>query len=204
MRSVRLVLLGVALGGMAGCARSDDGPEGLARRMLELEHRVDTLTLDTSTPDRALQSYWRVLDFPSEKPEMKAVTAAYRRMQLPQRAAAWRRVTDGVVLADKADTASYPDQVYEREIVEVKAESETRSVIIARMRNVTPVPTGSVVSETEARMRTEGETFRYILEKGSNGWRVTQAQRKDYIGDGWRNYFEPPHAGGRVSTYVAP
>lgn len=73
------------------------------------------------------------------------------------------------------------EDVYDRDIQEVKLESETRAVIFVKVKNVTPVPAGADPDEYDKQYRKNGFRFKYLVEKTSEGWKVSQVYKYDEI-----------------------
>jgi hypothetical protein len=202
----RRILALTALGAGLGCSQSDGGT--LTRSswsdVADLERRLAALpeTLDTSSPDRAVRSYWLVWDALQLDDTSFAGAQALRSERVALVDSAWRRVLDGAAWAEQSEPIDLTISRYDREIVEVKAESETRAIVIARIRNATPIRAGYTLSETEAGERRDGETVRYVTERFAGGWRVVQAQRKLWSGADWTDVFTP--GAYRAPTYVMP
>ena len=89
------------------------------------------------------------------------------------------------------------------EIVEVKQETESRATIVAKLRNTTPIDSGTVVDQSDRKRRRDGETVRYVVERDSTGWRLVQAYKRLYEGDTeWRPQWRPDET--YVPTHVSP
>ena len=89
----------------------------------------------------------------------------------------------------------------EREIVAVQVETETRAVVIAKIRATTPVPSGVTLTERESSQRRDGFPYKYVLEKAKDGWKIEQIYTKDIISSDWEPMFkENPRQ--YVASYV--
>ena len=53
-------------------------------------------------------------------------------------------------------------------------ESPRRAVIVANIRNVTPVPRGAKPSAALVRQRKKGEDFKYVLALDGTQWKVLE------------------------------
>jgi hypothetical protein len=147
--------------------------------------------VDLSTPDRALRTYWRIRSMSDTIGQPVDTTAVrYRNWQRADTVLA--RVYGGDALAEYTRTRQPAQRHrYTREILAVEPESETRATVLARIRNVTPVPPGAVADEYAARRRAEGDVYRYVFERDSAGWKLVQVLTKSYPGDmTWRTYFQ--------------
>ncbi|NDP64788.1 hypothetical protein [Polaromonas sp.] len=166
---------------------------------------AELITIQTSSPDQAVKSWWRYLDLveaqSSDDCKLKqAQTPPNHLKYLPQ-------VSSGDVLAERTPKKdNCLAEVIAREIDEVKTESETRAIVFTSVRNVTPLPVGSEVDEYDKKWRTEGFKFKYLVEKVGGEWKITQVYKYDesnkYLKrDIWEKTYKPsnkPH----VSAYI--
>lgn len=76
--------------------------------------------------------------------------------------------------------------IYAVDVREVSKSSEDRALVIANVRNVTPIPDGADRKDMER--RNAGQTVRYVLGRGTDGWTI--ANYEDNGEDGWKPYFE--------------
>src|ERR1019366_6095281 len=93
--------------------------------------------LDLSTPDRTVKSYWALLtDSPPPPPptaEQQRATDQYHNMM--------SSVMEGAALQwHRKVWSNDVTEIIERTVIEVKVESDSRAVVMARLRNVTPIP----------------------------------------------------------------
>jgi hypothetical protein len=140
-------------------------------------------TVDTSTPDRTLKSYWAVRDYVLQRERLLAVNA------LPQYESA-EHLLDTVASAPVAASERRrppPIETFSRDIVEVKVESESRAVALATIKNISPIPPGAEVSRFDEERRRDGERLRYVLEKEGSRWRVAEVWTWESYGTpGWK------------------
>lgn len=136
--------------------------------------------IDTSTPDSAVRSMWAMLDWE---------TAARNKFKCIEDVAEGRKVASSYLgavrkllagnsleLAEQEYRCQYKaiDQKFSRVISELRMETDTRAIIEGRMKNVTPIPAGFVLSEDQRREREKGERVRYVLTNTGSGWRIEQ------------------------------
>ncbi len=142
--------------------------------------------IDTQSPDSVVRSYWALQDW-AERNAARDV-----RLELGE---SFRQYTDArralgggeyaakteEELRDMADAfESEPSRrIQQRDIIEVKNESETRAVVLVKIKNVTPLPPGYKLHDLFAPRREFGKEVRYIVERTSGGWRLTQAWYRD-------------------------
>jgi hypothetical protein len=125
--------------------------------------------INTQSPDQALKTWWRYLD---AKADME-VTRCTANLAKVVNFDVSRITTGEMEQALNSRTLKCLGSVYSREITEVKQETETRAIVFVKITNVTP-STASHTSEQEKR-RSQGEQYKYLIEKTSSGWKVSQA-----------------------------
>jgi hypothetical protein len=203
MRSVTTVLLATLT---YGCGGDDAGPARAADRQVV---NLDSIfTLDLSTPDRALREHWRLDDLANASNLEQDSTS--EEGQFSKRwFAARRSLTTGEALEALATEAE--PETFSREVLDVDLQTETRAVVLARIRNTTPIPPGAVVSDSDLKARREGAEFRYIFEKDQAGWKLSQVQRRQETvedimagrpGTDWANVYDRTEV--FVPRYVSP
>lgn len=144
---------------------------------------VPEVKLDS--PDHAVQSWWRMRDHILKLRNQKCTSGGYDSF-----ASRLAPLADGPAKLDVEKASSCTLEIFDREIQEVKTESETRAVVFARIKNVTPIPSGATPDEIHLKWRRDGEKIRYVLEKTSAGWKVSQIfMYKDYTKQ-WTPVFE--------------
>lgn len=155
---------------------------------------------DGSTPDRAIKSYWAIKDW-----EQKAIKT-WLAMDDPTTVAVWEQralvLTDKLLRSKQEGRARYAViQIYEREIQEVKVESDSRAVVVATVRNTTPLPADLRLSASDEQERTGGSRVKYVLEKGNKGWQVAELWTPEYSGGTFT--LDEPTASHRAHIYTA-
>ena len=127
---------------------------------------------DVSTPDNALRSYWAKRD---------ALRKYGQGLLADQTAklAGVRKELEVVMVEPVA--REFPDfasnivnETFSRDILEVKVETGSRAVVIAVLKNTTPIPQGAQVDESDERWRRDGFRYKYVLLKDDVGWRVAE------------------------------
>lgn len=141
---------------------------------MQLAHSPDPVAtpvdIDITTPDRAIKSYWKVQD------QIRTEHLSHYKAQLPtlhRSQASAERVMTGTAFTDikiKSGTL----EIFTRDIVDVKVESESRAVIIASIKNSTLIPAGAEVSKFQEQSRNEGDKYKYVLEKSPLGWQIAE------------------------------
>ncbi|HST58147.1 MAG TPA: hypothetical protein VLK84_05660 [Longimicrobium sp.] len=190
-----------ACGGDGGRGEAEKADAAVGARNTPLPDSA--FAVDLSTPDRALRTYWHLRSM-ADTIGQPVDTAAVRFQNWQRADSVLARIYGGDALAEYRRThkASVRQQ-YAREILQVEPQSETRATVLARIRNVTPVPPGAALDPFTARRRAEGDVYRYVFERDSAGWKLVQVLTKSYPGDmTWRPYFQPEDR--TVPTWTYP
>jgi len=140
--------------------------------------------VDLATPEAALRSYWRMQD------ALDSIAASI--VTGPAEGdpfAATRRAYEQTVAGRAREMLAAPfvRQTYAREVEAVDMAGPSRALIMAVIRNTTPVAAGTSLTHEQQELRTEGQQFRYVLELEGDAWRITQIQQWDDLGAGWQD-----------------
>ena len=164
------ICIAVLLATLTACSKTEPLPS---------ERKVSSVkvNLDLATPDKALKSYWAVRDSVRSK---QVELFAQNKEGYQSAEAQMSEVADGA-LAKNFSFDIIPFETFSRDLIDVKVESESRAVIIAVIKNSTPIPAGAEMSKFDEERRRDGERYRYILEKNQAGWRVSEIWE-------WREY----------------
>src|SRR5688500_8475453 len=129
---------------------------------------------DLATPEGALRSYWSLLDWREqalrERGPVDPTEAAYHRQMMEITAGRTRQFYQSVRSVVEARRRTK----LERKIVSNTQESPQRAVIVANIRNVTPVPKGAKPYAALVRQRKKGEDFKYVLALDATRWKVLE------------------------------
>ena len=170
------ICIAVLLATLTACSKTEPLPS---------ERKVSSVkvNLDLATPDKALKSYWAVRDSVRSK---QVELFAQNKEGYQSAEAQMSEVADGA-LAKNFSFDIIPFETFSRDLIDVKVESESRAVIIAVIKNSTPIPAGAEMSKFDEERRRDGERYRYILEKNQAGWRVSEVwEWSTYPSDAWK------------------
>lgn len=124
-------------------------------------------TLDISTPENALKSYWAVLD-EMLKLNVKPCEACTR----------LREHQKGTLTGDMLEGRRFfsdTPTVFERQIKESKKKPGKDSVeIVAIIKNVTPFPAEAAPNDYVKKKRENGDKYRYRLVNTNEGWKISE------------------------------
>lgn len=148
------------------------------------ESTINTsVKIDTTTPDKALKSYWDVRD----------ATRVGMIVHFRQSIGEYRNfekqlaniTTDSLIKNLQLNIGRV--ETFSRDILEVKVESESRAVVLAVIKNTTPVPANAESTQSDEERRLNGERYRYILDRDQSGWRVAEIwEWATYPSPGWK------------------
>mgnify|MGYP000157851375 CR=1 FL=1 len=125
-------------------------------------------SVDASTPDQALRAYWQAKDAESQvflqhlkdyRSSAVAAPVLARLTQLTDERLFWR--------------LPEPER-FQRDILEVKVETPTRAVVLALIKNTTPIPEGAEVTDYARSERENGGRVKYVLSGDGKAWKVAE------------------------------
>jgi hypothetical protein len=171
--------------------------------------KADAPSLDNSTPDKTVKSYWALKDYLANFKSTD--TADELRLQKYYQAAAnaaadarnsmLSKITEKPMYEeistkrqeddDKKDAPKpkKPEQV--KEIQRVDQETPTRAVVYIKLSIPEPIPSSirDRMSEYPIKAHDEGITARYVLEKNSAGWQIENIQSLDESTADWKDRY---------------
>ena len=142
--------------------------------------------VDAQSPDSLVKSYWALQEWMARNKGLLGVQLKMSddfrellKMQIALSTGERRaKLEEEYAQLDKVFTDdSTPPAVIQRDIIEVKSESETRAVVIAKLKNITPLPPEIDLSIWRED-RDYGLDVKYVVEKTPDGWRLTQAWKR--------------------------
>lgn len=147
--------------------------------------------INNQSPDQALKTWWRYLDTEAEIDYARCESYVEEHADDFDVA---NVATGEVEQSIKSRMKNCFRAVYNREINEVKQETETRAIAFVKVTNATPSNASRTLDDEKR--RNKGEQFKYLIEKTPSGWKVAQVyQYSDtnrLIGrDDWQKQFTP-------------
>lgn len=162
---LRQIALATTLFALAGCdqaAKVLDSNTAAGFKSIKIEK-------DLSSPDNALKTWWRSLDAVEELGNKECKAYVKQRAESNY----YQQISTGQVLNYLVtDDSACKLTIVEREIVEVKQETDTRAVAIARIKNATP--TDIKPTDEQKEKRRVGSLYKYLLEKEGGEWKVSK------------------------------
>jgi hypothetical protein len=168
-RSIHIFALSALCALLAGCpsSREDAGSPNA---------KVPTRpAADLGTPESAVKSYWRMLDWLRLRQRIEDIREAASEGRVKS-ADVMSSVSKGDALASFAK-APRSDLRLERTIVSVHTEGENRAVVIARIRSLSTEATAFTPTPIELFEVAPGGEFRYLLEREGASWKIVEVWR---------------------------
>ena len=161
-----------------------------------------SIEINLSSPDNAIKTWWRSPDAVSKMSNQQC----YGYIRARAESKHYSKISTGEVL-DYMDSleGACAETLIEREIVEIKQETDTRAVAIASIRNVTP--SNKTPTDDQKEKRAKGEIYKYLVEKVGNEWKVSQvfvtkeSFMRDYPGDLWEKQYKRYESGYPYKIY---
>ena len=140
--------------------------------------------MDLSTPEAAVRSYWRAQDVLDS---LGTALSAGRNAGQPFADAREQFYATLAGTARAVFTAPYVPEVFERTVESVDVLGADAAHVATRIRNVSPIPAGAVLTHDDQEVREQGWQIRYILQRENGGWRIARIQQWSDLGDGWQD-----------------
>lgn len=181
----RYVAVCVAALAISGCFEKGQQDDGLAKAVSGIE----STEISTNSPDLTVKSWWRVKDAGA----IMYIEAckSYMKTEAPYVAKLSELSTSDIHSGRNCSGA--PD-TFDRQITKVDVQSDTRAVVMARIRNTTPPDEGAVLTEEDKARKEAGEAFQYVLERkdSSAEWRIAQVSNMPSWARDWEVLFKKP------------
>jgi hypothetical protein len=179
--SARTVLAALACACLAASLQGCIDKEVKNDKLAEAKASIKAVKVLNNSPDNAVKSWWLIKD---------------AGMLLGQEQCK-QYVSDQADYSEKLRSVSdMPPQPreclaesFERSIVKVDVESETRALVYARIVNTTPPEPGSVPTDADAQRKKQGDKYRYTLGRSdkSAGWVITLVENFPSWERDWTN-----------------
>lgn len=178
---------------MAGCTAQADTPWS------KIEAAAAVQELNTSSPDMTVKSWWDTQD--AEIRLSKTVceqTAAMR----PSARNSDQLLTGDIRASIVWRNGCGPDH-FSRSIDDVDIQSPTLAFVLATIKNDTPPDDGWTGSAQDKRTKSQGEKYRYRLERSSEmeTWKISQIEEHSRYSGAWESVVEG--FGPRGHVYVS-
>jgi hypothetical protein len=191
---------------LGGCNEGSKESSVENKQKKDVAANASEIEIDLTSPDHAVKTWWALIDLKENQSAKRCIESNEKDRE--------DKITAGIKSAITGDAlarlTSDPDctaEAYSREIREVKQESDTRSIVLANVKNITMPPSKAIPDETDTKWREKGFEFKYVVEKTSEGWKIAQVYKFDEVNrlidkDVWEKQFESD-ALPRYPAYVS-
>lgn len=196
----KLVVLSVASAlSLAACNPNQKSTSSSEAVSIATPVAIPTVNVDLSSPDRTLKTLFALQDFAESlryNKSLETQAKTEKEGDTSDKAVLLRsaaQLFDG--LAKKAfdkRTSGHsvsPREMFEREIIKITNETETRSIAIVNIKNITPMPEGATPNKYDKERREKGIDYQYILTKTGQGWKIEDVKEWGYDIESHRETF---------------
>lgn len=190
----RLMAVGLISVALSGCFERDPVDDGLSRSI----NAVSQIEVATNSPDVTVKSWWKIKD----------ASAAVRTEICKSNQKEASKYFDKLSQLSANDLASRGDCLtkspsFDRQILKVEIQSDTRSIVTARIKNTTPPEEGATLDESDKKAKEAGEPFQYLLERkdAQSGWKITKISSFPSYANDWQDVNEKPKPSNNRYVY---
>ncbi|MCS4296236.1 hypothetical protein M2375_004494 [Comamonas sp. BIGb0152] len=136
-------------------------------------------SVDISTPDKAVKSWWAVVDSKINFKYQECTQAASAEQTALLQAQL--RLATGAVKSYLQHDKECTLFAYDRRIDRVDIETESRALVVATIKNSTRPKAGQSISKNTVEAASVGVEYRYVLSREDDGWRVDDIYQYDDV-----------------------
>ncbi|WP_099601868.1 hypothetical protein [Pseudomonas sp. 2995-1] len=179
----RLIMLGVVAASLSGCLDKDDS----GNRLIKAVESVVAIEVANNSPDAAVKSWWHIKDM--SRPMYTEFCKHNQKVASPYFSKLSQLAASEFI--DEGECGSTPPLTFDRQITKVEVQSDTRAVVLARIKNTTPPDPGAVLDADAKKTKEAGEPFQYVLERKdvNSGWKITKVSSMPSYAKDWRDAY---------------
>ncbi|MBC3254402.1 hypothetical protein HU733_02760 [Pseudomonas paralactis] len=190
----RIVILGFVAIGLSGCLDRDQTSAGLAKAL----SAVDSMDAANNSPDITVKSWWRLRDaslsirIEACKNDLKLAAPYFEKLS---KLSSNERYN--------SSNCSYKISAFDRQITKVEVQSETRAIVTAQIKNISPPEEGAVLTAEDKKAKDTGIPFQYLLERQDtkNGWQITKISSFSSYAKDWQDIYPKPEPSNNRYVY---
>lgn len=179
---------------LAGCLDQDNSRAAVNSA---IEH-VESVPTVADSPEATVKSWWALKD--ASIPLDRAICAEYMKMNsaLTEKLSSLASEHLPKRLDCSAEVISF-----ERKIVKVEVEPDTKAVVTALIKNSAPPEPGAEFNDDDRRIKEAGDRYRYTLErKGKDdNWRISQVENIPSYAKDWEVSYKAPKPSNNIYVY---
>ena len=160
------------------------GCDQVNQSVVEKVPKWERVVVDASTPDKALKSYWKLRDAQNSNFQ-KFTNDSHVKKLLNEIYGSYGDIVVPLIAKQKLELLESPVETFSREIKKIVFESETKAVINAEVRNVTPIAEMAYLSVNDMAKRNNGNEYKYVLEKAGEAWKVSEVLWRSIYSGNW-------------------
>jgi hypothetical protein len=189
------LMLGIATAlALTGCYEKAAVNDGLTKSI----KAFDSIDVANNSPDMTVKSWWRVKDSGSVlyaelcKDNLRQAGPFFEKLS---------RLSTAEVFHEQDCAKQAP--VFDRQITKVDVQSETRAVVTAQIKNVTPAEEGAEMDADDKKAKEAGEPFQYVLERkdSASEWKISKVSRYPSYARDWEQIFKKPQPSNNRWVY---
>ncbi|MFJ4130879.1 hypothetical protein [Pseudomonas cyclaminis] len=190
----RLVIVGVVAVGLSGCFDRPSTNEGVTKAL----SAVDAIEASNNSPDVTVKSWWRVKDASMSirmevcKNNLKLAAPYFEKLS---------KLSSNELYS--SDSCIRSPVSFDRQITKVEVQSETRALVTARIKNISPPEEGAVLDADDKKAKEAGEPFQYLLERkdAQSGWQITKIASFPSYAKDWQDVSSKPEPSNNRYVY---
>jgi hypothetical protein len=190
----RFIVVAMVAIGLSGCLDRDQSSEGLAKAL----SAVEAMNAANNSPDMTVKSWWRLRDaslsvrIETCKTDLKLAAPYFDKLAKLSSNERYR-----------SDSCAYEISAFDRQITKVEVQSETRAIVIAQIKNISPPDEGAVLSPEDKKAKDAGVPFQYLLERqdAKNGWQITKISSFPTYAKDWQDISPKPEPSNNRYVY---
>lgn len=189
---MRLFVGAVLALSLSGCL-----DQGKPQTLVKATKDVESIEVTSNSPDAAVKSWWAVKDA-GIRLDLE-LCAEYTKSIAPVSDKLRSLASDVFPFRERCSVAP----AYERKVVKVEVESETRAVVNALIKNVEPPEPGAEYDDDDRKAKESGEKYRYTLEwkNSSDGWKISSIENFPSYAREWKEAYEKPKPANNRYVY---
>lgn len=145
------------------------------------------LKVSAVSPDMTVKSWWGLKDAAIKLDDELCRELVKSRAKLEEKT---KEIAGDSI--EYTMTCSDVSESYERTIESVDVQSDTRAIVTASIKNVTPPDPGASTDSSEQANKRKGSVFKYLLERqdASSGWKITKVTHMAFYSRSWDDVFK--------------
>lgn len=179
----RLALVVVAGTVLAGCFDKSGDNAALSTAI----QQASDVKVSAVSPDMTVKSWWALKDAAIKLDDELCRELVKSRAKLEEKT---KQIAGESI--EYAMTCSDVLENYERTIESVDVQSDTRAIVTASIKNLTPPDPGASTDSSEQANKKKGSAFKYLLERqdSNSGWKITKVSYMAFYSRSWDDAFK--------------